>query len=700
MNGSPPLPFFLNFSLDDNMTEDIFKQMEEDALEAKNDESDIINDYWVTPELAAEGWEYDSDRAYIPFPHQTKNGKEIFFSISRKKNKKPQVTYMWCSKKEDGSFSNMASFTRNKLLNAEDPDSNSKTSIIYKIAKTGADSGLIVDNDEYYKTFFREVYEKIIMSDCLDILKNEDYEFPQQEEFDVEEEDYYLLEVAEAIEYRQNPILDKTQKKQAKQVASSIKKNGLIGSLAPKLDKLHIGEHRNLYRKLLGAFNVMRGKGSYIFETTAHAEEGKSLEDKIVFEYLIPEEYIFKKNKMTEASFIRYSDTNVFYFTRMIIILGDLGSKKAFQTVEDVFNIFKILITEKEYSKDLSEKNTSGNFLNKSLDLKVESIGAAYSTTKNSFTEDDPQLESRTISSTPFDTDKNDIMDLICYLNTSKSQQSKEQKDTIEKLLAFKSYLLSLVSFDKEIINPYGSVFKRYVNESNTPIRELQHLFELFDAYCVLTHESCDEINDTLVASENQLNAFFSDICLENVLIPYESNFITMLLGKGKQTELVVIDDSVNEDEEETRLDPLNEFFNDALESMGLYEHEENVTSYIDLDNYRQKTFINKLLQLYKLSGSSTEHKKNVFFRLTDVKRVYYRYKAYKNIDDVGKLLHILQLKGYLGKLELKDHNNQNIYYLTSKCENITVPIELTEDDKKEAAKFLDDIGLGDADQL
>ena len=524
---------------------------------------------------------------------------------------------------------------------------------------------------------------------------DEEYEFPEEEP-DEDKDDEYILEVMEAIEYRQNPTLDDVQKQQAQKVGDYISNHGLIGYLSPKIDKLHIGEHRNIYRKLLGAFNVMRGTGSYLFETTAHAEAGKSLEDKIVFSYLIPEEYIFKKNNMTEASFIRYSDTNTDFFTRMIITLGDFGSKKAYQKIEDVFNIIKILITEKEFSKDLSEKNTTGNFLNKNLELNVESIGAAYSTTINSFTENDPQLESRTLSSTPFETDKNDIMDHILYLNTSKSQQSKDYNVAIEELIAFQSYLLSLVGFDKEIINPYGKVFKRYVSESNTPIRELEHLIELFEAYCVLTHNHCDIINDTLVASENQLNAFLSDICLDNVLIPYESNFIKMLLAEGKQTELVVIDDSITDNEEIS--DPLLEYFNDALENMHLYDNESEVTHYSELEGYRQKTFIGKLLQLYKLGGNSTNHKKNVFFRLNDIRRIYYRYKVFKDIDDVGKLLHTLQLRGYLGKLEFTDPNTkQNIYYITSKCENITDSVELEEEDKKAAKKYLNDIGLSDA---
>ena len=673
------------------MTEDTFKQMEEDALEAKNDESDIVDDYWVTSELAAEGWEYDSKHVYIPLDGENK----IFLSISRKKRKKISVQYIWCEKNDDGHFNNLAGFSRDKLLNTEEIESGSKSSINRKLAYAGINSNLHV-GEGGYKSFFSHVFKKIISSDCLHVLKDENYEFPEEAKPNEIEEDPYLLEVEEAIEYRKNPTLDDIQNKQAQEVRAYITKHGLIGYLKPKLDKLHIGEHRNLYRKLLGAFNVMKGKNGYLFETTAHAEAGKSLEDKIVFEYLIPEEYIFKKNNMTEASFARYSEINREYFTRLLINFGDFGSKKSFEKIEPVFDIIKILITDKEYSKDLTDKNTGGKFQNKSLDLKVESIGAAYSTTINSFTKNDPQLESRTISSTPFDSDKNDIMDRILNLNTSLSEESTNQENAIAELVAFKSYLLSLVTFDKEIINPYGSVFKRYVKESNTPIREFQHLIELFDAYCILTHKNCNVINGTLVASENQLNAFFSEICLENVLIPYESDFIKMLLAEGKQTELVIIDDSIKE---ETNLDPLNEFFNDALESMSLSEYEKDVTSYTELEHYRQGTFISKLLQLYKLGKTSTEHKNNVFFRLTDVKRVYYRYKSYKNIDDVGNLLYILQSKGYLGKLEFTDPSTkQNIYYVTSKCKNITVPIELTDEDKKEAVKYLDNIGLGDAD--
>ena len=668
-----------------NMENDKMKCISENEI--NNDEKSI---YHVSDNLSEEGWEYDNNKVYIPFNDCDK--KDIFLSISRKKSKTINIKYMWCQKKDNKTFKNLAAFERTKLLNGEEIEAKGKASINKKLSNAGRNSQLTVEEGGY-KSFFSEIFNKIITSDCLKVLKDENYVFPEEHKEEADEENNYLSQITEDIQYRQKPKLTNIQEVKARKVAKIIKNKGLVGYLKPELDKLHIGEHRNIYRKTLGAFNVMRGKGSYIFETTAEAEAGKSLEDEIVFSYIIPDKYIINKNSISESSFTRLSDMNEEFFTRLIVNFGDLGGEKAYAKVQDVFDIIKVLITENSFSKDLSEKSTSGNFINKTLNLEVESIGAVYSTVHNSFTNGDSQLESRTINSTPFDADKTEIMNRMLYLNTSLSKESKDKEEAIKELIKFKCYLLSLVNFDEEIINPYGSVFKRYVNESNTPLRELKQLLEFFDAYCILTHEDCDIINDNLVASKTQLESFFSEICLESVLIPYESNFIQMLLAKDKATELVLIDDSINE--EENDLDPLNEYYNNALENIVLYDSEEHVTYYTELDDYRQKIFVNKLIQLYKLGKSSSEHRKNVFFRLGDIKRRYYRYKAYKDIDDVSKLLYTLQIKGYLGKLDFNDPNTkQNIYYATTKCENITVSFKLTENDKEEADKFLEKIGV------
>ena len=100
----------------------------------------------------------------------------------------------------------------------------------------------------------------------------------------------------------------------------------------------------------------MRGEGSYLIETIAKAGEGKSLEDDIVFNLIIPKQYIYKVNSITTSSFTRYSDKNEYYFDRMILLFGDFGSQKSFGSMEELLNILKVLITEKEYINLIKEK--------------------------------------------------------------------------------------------------------------------------------------------------------------------------------------------------------------------------------------------------------------------------------------------------------------------------------------------------------
>ena len=86
----------------------------------------------------------------------------------------------------------------------------------------------------------------------------------------------------------------------------------------------------------------------------------------------------------------------------MILLFGDFGSRKSFNQMEELLNILKVLITEKKYVRDLSDKTDDGNYDNKKLTLKCDSIGGVYSSVINDFTNGDSQLESRTISSTPY----------------------------------------------------------------------------------------------------------------------------------------------------------------------------------------------------------------------------------------------------------------------------------------------------------
>ncbi len=549
--------------------------------------------------------------------------------------------------------------------------------------------------NEYWSKIDNTTDINPILSAIAVDLMNED-NFPQvNQTFDVYENEKNLTtdtadSIDKAIKKRRNPKLNAMAKKRANEVEKQIKERGLIKYLDDQLDKLHIGKHTNMYRKLLGAFNIMQGKGSYIFETIAKAGEGKSLEDEIVFNHMIPKQYIYRINNITTSSFTRYGDKSMYYFDRMILLFGDFGSRKSFGSMEELLNILKVLITEKEYTRDLSDKAEDGNYSNKQLKLKCESIGGVYSSVINEFTQGDSQLESRTISSTPYGAKQEDVMDFMIMLEYPNSAESIGKKEAEKELKKFQNYLLAHVSDNLVIINPYGEVFKKYALNSEVPNRELKQSLELFDSYCKLTYYDCDEINGHLVASEKQINDYMANISLENALIPYESDFLKMIMAEDKVTELVIIDiPNTEESDNEPQSNPLDEYYNEVLDSF----EDIKATSFSDLNSYEEERAVKRMLKLYKLGGTSADWRENVFFRISDIRRHYSKYKAYKNIDNVQSLIHRLVKKGYVDSIEYKD-GKQSIYYLTEQCKDITIPFELTDEDKKSAERFLTKVGV------
>ena len=482
------------------------------------------------------------------------------------------------------------------------------------------------------------------------------------------------IDIDAEIKQREKPILNNEEKAKADAIADEINKIGLLPYLDNILKDIHMGEHKNIYRKILMLFKIMRGEASFLSETTAKAEAGKSFEDEIVFNLIAPQRYIFKLNDFTPASFKRYGAINPYYFDRKIVLFGDLGSKKAFNQVEDVFNIFKVLITENEYHSSKADKND--DLKNIELDLKVNSIGAVYSTITNSFTENDNQLESRTLFSTPAIVNPSDIARQIFYLQIPKTKQSKARAKAEQNLKEFGLYLMQMVNSDIEIINPYFDVFWDYANKSENPIREFNQQLELFNAYCILTQNKCeDESLNTKFASIDQLKEYMDFINLENALIPYEYDFLNMIMAKGKANELRILytDNDLQDAEGNSKdidldaITTLTECENNALELI----NNEYIETFADLSPNELKTIPFKLNAIYGLRSAGANHKDKIFFRYSDLKGIYYRYNAFKNVDNVPGLLQSLHNKGYLGKYEYKQ-GKENLYYLTPLCETLT----------------------------
>ena len=471
--------------------------------------------------------------------------------------------------------------------------------------------------------------------------------------------------IEEEIKARANPILTNEEKAKADAIAKQIDKIGLLPYLKDILDNIHIGEHKNIYRKMLMQFKIMRGEASFLSETTAKAEAGKSFEDDIVFDLITPSRYIKDMGDITLASFVRYSLINPKYFDRVTLNFGDLGNKDAYKNLEPIFKVVKRLITKNKYNYIKSDKDTDTGIIE--IPFDVDSIGAVYQTTKNSFTEDDDQLISRTLFSTPAIVENALIMEQEFYLSFSKSKQSKAKAKAEQDLKDFGLYLMQMVNTDIEIVNPYIDVFMEYALQSDNPIRELKQQKELFDAYCILTKEKCIvKYKGTIWASLEQLKEYMDYINLENALIPYEFDFLQMIMAKNKANELRIIDDSNAPGSED--LLTLTKCENYALELMGV----ESIT---DLTPNELKTLPYKLIASYGLRSNGIDHQEKVFFRYSDIKNLYGRYNAFKNVENVPKLLNTLYNKGYLGKYDYK-HGKENLYYLTPLCDEILTKFE------------------------
>lgn len=671
----------------DEFASDVLSEAKEDL---KNSTSSV---YDLSDELLKKNWDFDNSAIYIPytFKHERNaDPRDIYLRIERISNqKKDFMLYSWTSK-EDGEYRKLNSFRRNILLTEEDIDTSSKSSINRKLSHLGRIAKLDSGKD-IYKGFFESLLIDVVNAPCLEVFKELDFEFPIIDDEDSEELE--VSEIEQAIESRRCPTLDDEAMNEASEVENTIKDIGAIAYLENIVDKFHIGNHKNIYRKHIGGFNIIRGKGAYFIGTTATSGEGKSLEDEIAILKLIPSEYIFRKNQMTLASFSRYGEASPYYFDRMIVYFGDLGGRKSFQKVEDVFDVFKVLITEKSFSRDISEGTSKGGFENVSLDLNVHSVGAVYQTVKNDFLgEDFEQYESRSIQSTPFEANSDQILDLVFAKSQSfESVEDIAQKEADKEVVKYHSYLKYLIAKDIKIVNPFRSVFKKLVRHSDIDTRDMTQLVELFDGYCVLTYFDCKEINGKLIASQKQLKTFINDICLENTLAPHESDFLKMLIGikaDGEKNKyaLTIIDES-----EDDELDIMQSYHNAVLEAIGEIQNLDKFqcVTIEGLEYSKQSKAISKLLEMFKLKGRSVNHEENVFFRVSDIKGAYANKKAYKNIDDVGALLNKLYDKGFINKLDFYDNKRQNIYYLTSKCEEITSPIEITKDDIIEARNFL-----------
>ncbi len=336
----------------------------------------------------------------------------------------------------------------------------------------------------------------------------------QEQAIDEPDDHDITIEYEREIEARRNPILTPEEKDTAEYVSSMIKEHGLTGYIDPILNKIHIGDHRNIYRKTLMSLQIIRGDSSAFLLDIAQSGSGKSHENKLVFEIIIPERYIEQIDNITPASFVRFSDNHLYYLDRKILLFNDKGDDDGISNMKDVNKILKVLITENKYC-DYKSDAQGNKWVNKKFYLMVQGVGAVISTVDNQDALKDSQIVNRSLQSRPPDVDITELLDHIGYLKFKNSIQSLERNGAEADLKDFGIYLMSLVNDTDIIVNPYTKIFQRYCKTANVLgdiTREYDRQLDLFDAYCRINKHKCKKVGKYYLASQELVNSYFSDM--------------------------------------------------------------------------------------------------------------------------------------------------------------------------------------------
>ncbi|MGN0177399.1 MAG: hypothetical protein ACI389_06170 [Methanobrevibacter sp.] len=131
-----------------------------------------LSSYKVDDTLKAKGYKYDEARVFIPYTYKNLENpdcRDIYLAISRHATEECRISYYWC-KRVDGVFYAIEKFIRDKLPCEEANDFNST------LSRYGIEANLDSTKGSY-KEFAEQFIKDISQANCLDILKDKDFDF-------------------------------------------------------------------------------------------------------------------------------------------------------------------------------------------------------------------------------------------------------------------------------------------------------------------------------------------------------------------------------------------------------------------------------------------------------------------------------------------------------------------------------------------
>ena len=483
------------------------------------------------------------------------------------------------------------------------------------------------------------------------IIKNGEVVF--NEEFFIKLQDKYDKLINEQEEALSNAAKVEHDEDAARFWEYHIHKFGLIPVLSAYLDYVHIGDHTNIYQKILHGFEVICGEESYYQQTTARAEAGKSYEDEL-FISLFPQEHVLKLNGITAAAFRNLCIAEPKMFNCKLVYAGDKGEEIDQELMKELKTIIKQLITDGYYTYTKDD----GHGQSVSVKIVMISDGLAWieNTVLNNRKNDQFQESSRTMYYTIREAkNERQVLDFIAELRVNRDGKVyNDYTEARKKLDSFQHFLRMKKEQHRQIFVPmeYRTILRERLINNPTKRREydrylagLQAFMELqsnedvvdkstFEEYCkyFLNETSMDPLTNNLY------------LALADLLTPLTFDEVEDLLDNSVVASHISHQEY---DEYEKQNRPV------VLESF----HDIQEKNHLDI-------VLRKLLDLYRLKNNNGIR---CFFTLSDLRYSLKCNSAYKNITDINSALETMKDYGFIDCLEEQvkiNGHNYKIWYL------------------------------------
>lgn len=478
---------------------------------------------------------------------------------------------------------------------------------------------------------------------------------------------------------RKKPEYEKSSVDSFREVLAIDYDNDILSYVKDKSQYLILFEENNLCKQILLFSTVILGRQGFLDKVQGHSDTGKSylLDCSLQF---IPNLYILDLNNVTEASFIDEAINDSRCYDRVLINLGDLGDEKRCEKLMPIFDIIKIIITEKHYVSRKKEQKKEGNWETKEI-LIEGIIGALFSTVDENIYDKTSQLESRTISSTPVN---NAVEDKLNFMQNSKLTGTSEHfyhNKTLEDLKEFQEFLkYKVVKYEENkdnlvVVVPFIKTLDKISSNRSTVSREVKQLLTMMETYTILNFDRSFKITKTINGKkilyliprvedfQNFININFDSVGLP----PHEKNIILKL---KKELELKTLDEI-----DEILIELSKEF-----PWMDNKDISELISSSELINNVLNKYELSRINRRRDKHGSEEIRSNFVFFTASEFKMIFKNHKAVKDIKDVNSLIRKLVDKGFINKLDAKK-GNHNIYYLDESVNQVYDEYSLSVED-------------------